>query len=57
MLRPAKSVFTESWNRCQLIQTTPGIAQLGDPLWVLEKKKMSVCELNPRPTSETLRNF
>jgi hypothetical protein len=40
MLQPTKSVVTESWNRDQLIQTTPGITQLRDQLWVLENKKM-----------------
>jgi hypothetical protein len=42
-----KSVVTDSLNRDQLIQTTPGIAQLRDPLWVLENKKMSGMGVEP----------
>jgi hypothetical protein len=49
MLGPAKSVVAESWDRDQLIQTTPGIAQLWDPLWILENKKM--CGMGVEPES------
>jgi hypothetical protein len=47
MLRPAKSVVTESWNREKLFQTTLGIAQLREPLWVLENKKMAGMGFEP----------